>query len=139
MMKKEPVRVLQLNIGQVFGGVSSMLLNIYREIDHQVIQFDFLAPRKSSFAMYRQEIESSGGKIIELNTKGFFLKRKIEFWRKLYQLIKKEDYQIIHCNSGSIFFNLQVAAISKLSGAKKSLSIRIMQAMIKNGKSGWAI
>jgi glycosyltransferase involved in cell wall biosynthesis len=119
MMKKEPVRVLQLNIGQVFGGVSSMLLNIYREIDHQVIQFDFLAPRKSSFAMYRQEIESSGGKIIELNTKGFFLKRKIEFWRKLYQLIKKEDYQIIHCNSGSIFFNLQVAAISKLSGAKK--------------------
>jgi hypothetical protein len=34
-------------------------------------------------------------------------------------LIKKEDYQIIHCNSGSVFFNLQVAAISKLSGAKK--------------------
>jgi glycosyltransferase involved in cell wall biosynthesis len=118
-MKKEPVRVLQLNIGQVFGGVSSMLLNIYREIDHQKIQFDFLAPRKSSFAMYRQEIESNGGKIIELNTKGFFLKRKIEFWKKLYQLIKKENYQIIHCNSGSVFFNLQVAVISKISGAKK--------------------
>jgi hypothetical protein len=49
MMKKEPVRVLQLNIGQVFGGVSSMLLNIYREIDHQVIQFDFLGTAKVVF------------------------------------------------------------------------------------------
>lgn len=118
-INEQPIRVLQINIGQVFGGVSSMLFNIYKKTDHEKIQFDFLAPRKSSFSLYRQEIEANGGKIIELNTSGFFIKRKIEFWKKLYRTIKKDDYKIIHCNSGSVFFNLQVAIIAKLNKCEK--------------------
>lgn len=113
------INVLQINIGEKFGGVSSMIYNIYQNIDQNLIQFDFVAPSTTSFEIFREEIEKSGGRIIELKSTGFFLKRKIQFFHRFYKLLKTNQYDVIHCNSGSVFFNLQVATIAKICKIKK--------------------
>lgn len=113
------VRVMQINAGEIFGGVSSMIYNFYQNIDRKKIQFDFVAPNKSSYEIYRKEIETMGGRIFELKANGPFVFRKFRFWKRLYQLQRKEHYDIVHINSGSLFFHLQVARIAKMGGAKK--------------------
>lgn len=120
MMKNNlPKNILQINIGQVYGGVSTMLFNIYKEINKEKIQFDFVAPRKTSFEKCRTEINEMGGNIVELDTKGWFIKRKLQFFLRLSKQIKSKEYTAVHCNSGSIFFNIQVAFISKICGIEK--------------------
>ncbi|MDY0100811.1 MAG: glycosyltransferase family 1 protein, partial [Bacilli bacterium] len=59
-MKK--IRVLQIIGSMEVGGAETMLMNIYREINKEVIQFDFfLNSDKEGF--YEKEIKSLGGKI----------------------------------------------------------------------------
>ena len=59
------IKVLQIvdNISKD-SGVSSVLMNYYRELDKKLFQFDFLVSRKdTSDKTYYQEIKSLGGKI----------------------------------------------------------------------------
>lgn len=114
MEKNKVVRILQINAGEKYGGVSAMLYNFYSHINKEIIQFDFLAPTTTSFYLQRKEIEEQGGRIIELRAKGFFLKRKICFWNRLYHWLSTQKYKVIHIHSGSVFFNIQVALIAKL-------------------------
>lgn len=114
------LRVMQINQGEKFGGVSSMIYNLYLHIDHDKVQFDFVAPNKSSYEIYRKDIEEMGGRIFELKSKSKFkLSSKFKFWRKLYQLIKSQKYEVVHCNSGSVLFNIQVAWVAKICKVKK--------------------
>lgn len=83
------IRVMQINSGQKYGGVSAMIYNLYRNMDHDKIQFDFVAPKKTSFEIYRKEIEAEGGRIIELDTKGNFINRKLQFFKRLTKLITR--------------------------------------------------
>ncbi|WP_368791488.1 glycosyltransferase (plasmid) [Companilactobacillus farciminis] len=116
------VKVMQINSGQKFGGVSSMIFNFYKNVDHEKIQFDFVAPKISSFSMYRREIEEMGGSIIELQTSGNFIKRKLQFFKRLTHLIKRKKYDVVHINSGSIFLNIQVSWIAHFCGVKKIIT-----------------
>ncbi len=113
---------MQINSGQKFGGVSSMIFNFYKNVDHEKIQFDFVAPKISSFSMYRREIEEMGGSIIELQTSGNFIKRKLQFFKRLTHLIKRKKYDVVHINSGSIFLNIQVSWIAHFCGVKKIIT-----------------
>ncbi|AVK62242.1 glycosyltransferase family 1 protein [Lactobacillus sp. CBA3605] len=113
------MKVMQINLGESFGGVSSMLFNLYSEMDHRKITFDFVAPKKSSFTTKKNRIEAMGGRIIELKTSGNLLQRKWEFFHRLGELIKNQQYQVVHINSGSTLFNIQVAWIAKLCGVPK--------------------
>ena len=58
----EPIRVLQENVIMDPGGIESLLMNLYRHMDRDVVQFDFLLhrPQKGTFD---DEIESLGGRI----------------------------------------------------------------------------
>lgn len=38
----EPIRILQENVIMDPGGIESLLMNLYRHIDRDVIQFDFM-------------------------------------------------------------------------------------------------
>ncbi|MFC0423770.1 glycosyltransferase [Lactiplantibacillus plajomi] len=109
---------MQINSGQRYAGVSAMIYHLYQNMDHERIQFDFVAPKTSSFSIYRKQIEDAGGRIIELKTSGNFIKRKIQFFKRLSHLIKENQYEIVHVNSGSIFLNIQVSWIAKFCGVK---------------------
>lgn len=61
----EQVRVLQVVTYMGRGGLESMLLNYYRHIDREEVQFDFLVHRQER-AAFDDEIESLGGRIYRL-------------------------------------------------------------------------
>ena len=113
-------RILQISIGsKVFGGVEKFLYEIYKKIDKQKIQFDFLSPNITSYGLYADEIKKMGGNIIELKIDRAGLKGKILYNKKLYEFLKSNEYDIVHINSGAFFFCLQVAFICKICKVKR--------------------
>ena len=60
-----PVRVLQVVTHMERGGLESMIMNYYRHIDREKVQFDFLVHRQER-AAFDDEIESLGGRIYRL-------------------------------------------------------------------------
>lgn len=60
-----PIRVLQVVTHMDRGGLESMLMNYYRHIDREKIQFDFLVHRQER-AAFDDEIEALGGRIYRL-------------------------------------------------------------------------
>lgn len=59
------VRVLHIVTNMDRGGLETMLMNYYRHMDREKIQFDFLEHRRDR-AAYDDEIESLGGRIFRL-------------------------------------------------------------------------
>lgn len=58
-------RVLQVIGGMNRAGAETMLMNIYRTIDHSKVQFDFVV-YKSEQQDYEDEIEALGGECFVL-------------------------------------------------------------------------
>ena len=113
MKDNSTIKVLQINSGsENYGGVSAMVFEIYKNIDRSKFKFDFVSPKKTTYGLKRKEIEEMGGTIIELNTSGNIIKRKLQLWKRLKKLIEEQKYDIIHINSGSFFFNLLKALLS---------------------------
>lgn len=59
------VRILQVVTHMERGGLESMIMNYYRHIDREKVQFDFLVHRQEQ-AAFDDEIESLGGRIYRL-------------------------------------------------------------------------
>ncbi len=87
------VRVLQVVTNMDRGGLETMLMNYYRHIDREKVQFDFLEHRYTH-AAYDDEIEALGGRIYRLP--------RLVPWSKTYHnalsafLIEHPEYKIIH-------------------------------------------
>ena len=60
---KKVIRVLHILESMNIGGAQSFIMNIYRNIDKDKIQFDFLV---SSEGSYDDEIKDLGGKIYKI-------------------------------------------------------------------------
>ena len=60
-----PIRVLQVVTIMNRGGLETMLMNYYRQIDREKIQFDFMVHRFEN-GHYDKEIEELGGKIYRM-------------------------------------------------------------------------
>ena len=56
------IRVLQVVTYMGRGGLESMIMNYYRHIDRDKVQFDFLVHRQER-AAFDDEIEALGGKV----------------------------------------------------------------------------
>src|SRR5574344_1530490 len=63
---KQPIRILHVVGGMGTGGLETLIMNWYRNIDKTKIQFDFLVHHKEKL-FYDDEIESLGGKIYRLS------------------------------------------------------------------------
>ena len=59
-----PIRILQV-CGEPFagGGQESFLMNMYRHIDRERVQFDFYTPFENRAIPMQREIESLGGRL----------------------------------------------------------------------------
>lgn len=91
----EPIRVLHVVTYMGRGGLETMIMNYYRNIDRSKVQFDFLTHRCERWD-YDDEIEKLGGKIYNLprlnpfNPK--YLKDLDDFFRQ------HKEYKIVHCH-----------------------------------------
>ena len=63
----EPIRVLQVFAALDSGGVSNFVMNLYREMDTEQIQFDF-AITAGKAALYDEEVIERGGRVFYFDT-----------------------------------------------------------------------
>lgn len=88
-----PIRVLQIVTYMGRGGLETMLMNYYRQIDRSKVQFDFLVHRDFE-ADYDKEILAMGGKIYHVS--------RLIPWSKAYRNELKNffrahpEYTIVH-------------------------------------------
>ena len=103
------------------GGQEAFIMNIYRNIDKEKVQFDFFTPFSCTNEALRAEIEALGGRVFEAG--GRFLNEgdKGDFVNNLTAFLDKNKYGTVHIHSGSIFSLSFGAKIARLSGAKKVL------------------
>ena len=96
------IRVLHVVSAMHQGGLENLLMNVYRNIDKNKIQFDFITHRieKSDFD---DEIEKMGGKIYRFS----FLEDKniFKYIKELDTFFKNhKEYKIIHGHLASLAF-----------------------------------
>lgn len=95
------VKVLQVVSCLEMGGTEAFIMNNYRHMDRENIQFDFLVFNKAEYS-YLKEIEQFGGKVfwaVNPSLKNTFL-----FYKILKKVIRENGpYTAIHChvNSGN--------------------------------------
>lgn len=112
----KPLRVLHEVTLMNTGGIETLLMNIYRNIDREKVQFDFMLHRNCK-GFYDEEIKSLGGKIysgIPYNP----LKQK-QYIKSLDDFFTEHsEYKIIHSHNSFSMFTLR-------SAAKAGIPVRI--------------
>lgn len=95
-MKNEPIRVLMVIGCMNFGGAETMVMNLYRCMDREKVQFDFLV-HKGVFGAYEEEIRALGGKIYRIdkyNGKNYF-----SYVKQLKSHFSAHpEHKIVHCH-----------------------------------------
>ena len=101
-----------------YNGIGTSLLNYYKNINNQDIQMDYLVPNKVDSKL-KEEFTVKGNTMHEFYYKKGKLhqKRPLLYCIKLYKLIKKEKYDIVHAHGSSSMLFLQLFT-AKLAGAK---------------------
>ncbi len=89
----KPVRVLQIVTTMNRGGLETMLMNYYRNIDRTKLQFDFVEHCQERSA-YDDEIEELGGHIYRVPTLVPWSRSYKQALRKIFT--QHPEYQIVH-------------------------------------------
>lgn len=105
---EKPIKVLHILQRMEAGGTQALLMNIYRKIDRNKVQFDFLVeyPDKQ---FYDDEIKQLGGKVYYSTVREDL---NIPKFTKLLKKILKDNpsYKIVHVHTYSIgYFCLKAA------------------------------
>ena len=117
------IRILQIGMSCNPGGVENFVMNLYRNIDRNQIQFDFLIDHNSPKIAYEDEIKKLGGRIYReyYRRKEIFTKN-----RKSIKQFLNEHPEItgVHMHANTLNPMFQVLKYAK----KKGLKIRIVHA-----------
>lgn len=105
------IKVLQIGMTDNLGGIESYLINYYRNIDKNKINFDFINIYPNPLC-FQNEIENGKSKIYKITS---YYRNPFKFIAELKKIIIENDYQIIHCNMNSavMIFPLIAAKIAK--------------------------
>jgi len=101
MVTEKKIKVLQYGMTTNYGGVEAFIMNIYRNIDRQKIQFDFMVKSEENVS-YKSEIQSLGGRILPLD----HFQRKTNFlkhYKVLFEYFRKnKNVKAVHINKANI-------------------------------------
>ncbi|MBR7179892.1 MAG: glycosyltransferase family 1 protein [Oscillospiraceae bacterium] len=123
-----PIRILHIVTYMGRGGLETFLMNVYRNIDREKLQFDFLVHRKFR-ADYDDEIEELGGIIHRLPRLNPF---SPQYHMSLLAFFKDHpEYRIVHCH-------LDCMSGIPLAAAKKyGVPVRIAHSHTINQDKDW--
>ena len=108
------------------GGVESVVMNYYRNIDRDKIQFHFLCDEDSTDIPY-DEIEKLGGKVIVIPP----YQKLFKYQKELYKIFKENKYKIVHSHINALsVFPLRIAK-------KAGVPIRIAHSHTTSNKKEW--
>lgn len=94
----KPIRVLQIIGDVVGGGVETVIMNYYRNIDKSKVQFDFVM-HKGALASYIKEVEKYGGRVYEITS---YKTNIFKYTYEIFKIIKTQGYQVVHSNMNSL-------------------------------------
>lgn len=95
---KEPIRVLQIIGLSCGGGVESVIMNYYRHLNKEKVQFDFIV-HKEPLQSFVEEARSMGAKVYEITP---YNQNIFKFTYEIFNIIKKGNYRIVHSNMNSL-------------------------------------
>lgn len=110
------IRILQVVTYMGRGGLETMLMNYYRNIDRSKVQFDFLVHRDFE-ADYDKDILSLGGKIYHVS--------RLVPWSKVYKnelcrfFIEHPEYKIVHVHQDCL------SSVALQCAEKSGIPVRI--------------
>lgn len=111
-------RVLQIVDSMEMGGIQAFIMNVYRSIDRDKIQFDFLVHHMTGGPFY-QEIEAKGGKVYCLPARNEGVFKNKTALREFFN--EHKEYRVVHMHESSLSY------IEPLAAAKNAgVPIRIM-------------
>ncbi|MFQ9401023.1 MAG: glycosyltransferase [Dialister sp.] len=114
-------RVLEVNVDDNgYGGVYAFVVNILENIDRD-FQIDLCAFEKFEKKEHIEYVESFGGKVHYCGYTGNLFAKQLRSFRKLYGLVKKENYDVIHIHSDVSYKLFLYALVCKEAGAEKIL------------------
>ena len=117
--KDKPLRIMHIIYGLDAGGIETMVINIFKNIDRNKVSFDFLVTCNSSVEQfYDKKVKELGGRIFKV---GDSTNNKILRYFKnrlgIYKCIKNNKYDIVHIQNGQIDKLIDVICC-KLLGVK---------------------
>ena len=108
MENNAPIRIAQIMGKWLGGGVESVVMNYFRNIDRTKFQFDFLCDSDST-CIPVDEIQSFGGRVIMIPP----YQKAFEYRKALIRIFKENNYQIVHSH-------ISTMSIFPLSAAKSA-------------------
>ena len=125
-METKPIRVAQIIGKWLGGGVEAVVMNYYRHIDRNKIQFDFICDEDSTNIPY-EEIESLGGKVIIIPP----YQKLFKYIKELTKVLKEGKYKIVHSHINTL-------SVFPLYCAKKAkVPVRIAHSHSTTHKKEW--
>ena len=107
-------RMLHIVGGMSPGGTENFIMNLYRTIDRDRLQFDFIVHLKKEIN-YDDEIEGMGGRLHYVVRKA--VNPVKNFWQ-IYRVIRKNHYDTVCRHSDNAFTVVDLLA-ARLAGAKR--------------------
>lgn len=107
------IKVLQVGFTPNYGGVESCIMNYYRSINKEEVQFGFLNIYKDDIA-YQDEIIKLGGQVHKIKN---WNRHPFKMKKELIDIINNNNYNIVHFNMNGIANFLQFYCAEK-SNAK---------------------
>ena len=105
---EQPIRIAQIMGKWVGGGVESVVMNYYRNIDRNKVQFDFLFDEDSNGIPF-DEIKNLGGKVILIPP----YQKIYKYYKSLKKILKDGNYKIVHSH-------INVLSVFSLYAAKRA-------------------
>lgn len=95
-----------------YEGITSVIMNYYRNIDREKIQYDFILGC-GAMEWVKEEINELGGRVYDIGGRN---KRTVRYIHNIIKIIKENKYNIVHIHGNSATMYIDVLA-AKLGGA----------------------
>lgn len=94
----KPVRVLYWGMSSNIGGIESFIMNVYRNIDREKVQIDFITSHDHAKIAFEDEIEAMGGKVYRVmySERESFIKARTSL-RKFFK--EHNEYVAVHIHA----------------------------------------
>lgn len=128
MNSDKPIRIAVIMGKHVTGGIKSVIMNYYENIDRDIIQFDFIVDSDSPLKDY-SDIEKLGGRVFEIPPVQHLWGHIIECRR----ILKRENYLIAHAYVNTL--NVFPMFAAKLAGVPIRIAENLSTAHHREGKT----
>ena len=108
-----PKRIVHMLNSMGMGGIENFIMNVYRQIDKQEYQFDFILQCEEE-SFFEKEIKELGGKIYRIPR---FEKHPLKHCQELKSILKQNNFWAFHRHTASsvVFIDLWIAKACKIN------------------------